>query len=86
MQYSGYNLSQLKPLVATIFECCLRARNHHAAVYEKYSNLKYKRTSAFVETAINKGFTLSFLPPLCKGIRGSRRLAVGLRGRIFWDY
>lgn len=43
-----------------ILDCCRIARKHHAAVYEKYSDRKYKRVSVFVENQIHKGFRLPF--------------------------
>ena len=57
--YSGYTLSQLKPLVTMIFDCCQDAPKHHGAVFEKYSTVKYKKASTFVEGEIAKGFKLS---------------------------
>jgi G2/mitotic-specific cyclin 3/4 len=53
-------MSQLKPLVVMITECCHEPRKHHGAVYEKYAAPKYKRASTFVEDQLSKGFTLPF--------------------------
>jgi hypothetical protein len=60
MHYSGYTMCQLEQLVATIFECCLTPRKHHAAVFNKYANAKYKRASTYVEVEISNGFVLPF--------------------------
>lgn len=60
MHYSGYTLGQLKQVVATIFECCLTPRKHHAAVFHKYANAKYKRASTFVESEVSRGYILPF--------------------------
>ncbi|RYP48955.1 hypothetical protein DL768_005227 [Monosporascus sp. mg162] len=60
VHYSGYTFSQLKPLVGMILDCCRIARKHHAAVYEKYADRKYKRVSTFVENQLQKGFRLPF--------------------------
>ncbi|PBP18107.1 hypothetical protein BUE80_DR010987 [Diplocarpon rosae] len=56
--YSGYTWTQLKPLVSMIFECCVDPLKHHAAVYEKYSDRRYKRASQFVQAEFAKGFRL----------------------------
>ena len=47
------------PMLTLILECCENPRKHHAAVYNKYCDKRYKRASAFVETEIQRGFTLS---------------------------
>ncbi|KIN05064.1 hypothetical protein OIDMADRAFT_101886 [Oidiodendron maius Zn] len=59
--YSGYTWTQLRPLVSMILECCQSPQKHHGAVYEKYTDRRYKRASSFVQTEMSKGFTL---PPL----------------------
>ena len=41
-------------------DCCRIARKHHVAVFEKYSDRRYKRAATFVETQLNKGFMLPF--------------------------
>lgn len=56
--YSGYTYSQLRPLLDLLLECCEDPRKHHAAVYNKYCDKRYKRASAFVEVEIGKNFTL----------------------------
>ena len=43
-----------------ILDCCRIARKHHAAVFEKYADRKYKRVSNFVEGQLQKGFELPF--------------------------
>ncbi|KAH6625285.1 cyclin-like protein [Boeremia exigua] len=60
VHYSGYTLSQLRQLVSCMMECCDNPQKHHAAVYEKYTDKRYKRASVFVETEIAKGFQLPF--------------------------
>ncbi|KAK0735519.1 cyclin-like protein [Apiosordaria backusii] len=61
VHYSGYTLSQLKPLINMMFECCREPRKHHSAVYDKYSSPKYKNASTFVESKMLRGVTLSYL-------------------------
>ncbi|RAL59250.1 hypothetical protein DID88_006965 [Monilinia fructigena] len=56
--YSGYTWNQLKPLVSLVIECCENARKHHAAVFEKYSDRRYKRASTYVEDQMIKGFQI----------------------------
>ena len=43
-----------------MLDCCRIARKHHAAVFEKYADRKYKRVSTFVEGQLQKGFKLPF--------------------------
>jgi G2/mitotic-specific cyclin 3/4 len=44
-----------------ILECCESPQKHHGAVFEKYSDRRFKRASNFVQTEMSKGFAL---PPL----------------------
>lgn len=60
IHYSGYTWAQLKPLVAMVLECCRSPQKHHSAVYEKYSDRRFKRSSIFVEQELAKGFKLPF--------------------------
>ncbi|KAF3031531.1 hypothetical protein E8E11_001574 [Didymella keratinophila] len=60
VHYSGYTTSQLRQLVSCIMECCDAPQKHHAAVYEKYTDKRYKRASIFVETEVAKGFQLPY--------------------------
>ncbi|KAK1831628.1 cyclin-like protein [Podospora conica] len=57
--YSGYTTTQIKPLVAMIFDCCQDGRKHHGAIFEKYSSSKFQKSSTFVEAEINAGFKLN---------------------------
>lgn len=41
-----------------MLECCENPLKHHAAVYEKYSDRRYKRASQFVQAEMVKGFRL----------------------------
>ncbi|KAK3994686.1 cyclin-like protein [Cladorrhinum sp. PSN332] len=61
VHYSGYTLSQLKPLINMMYECCRDARKHHSAVFDKYSSPKYKNASTFIENKILNGMTLARL-------------------------
>jgi hypothetical protein len=58
IHYSQYTWSQLYDLVAKIVECCQNPQKHHLAVYEKYTEKKYKRASLYVEAEIANGFKL----------------------------
>lgn len=60
VHYSGYTLNQLRQLVSIMLECCENPQKHHAAVYEKYTDKRYKRAAIFVATEISKGFQLPF--------------------------
>jgi G2/mitotic-specific cyclin 3/4 len=44
-----------------ILECCENPFKHHAAVFEKYSDRRYKRAALFVRDEIDRGFTLPSL-------------------------
>jgi hypothetical protein len=59
--YSGYTWTQLRSLVSMIMECCENPQKHHSAVFEKYSDRRYKRASLFVQAEMDKGFTLPSL-------------------------
>ncbi|KAF1945877.1 hypothetical protein EJ02DRAFT_441427 [Clathrospora elynae] len=61
VHYSGYTLTQLRQLISVILECCDNPQKHHAAVYEKYQDKRYKRASIFVEAEVAKGFSLPFV-------------------------
>ncbi|KAI0550754.1 hypothetical protein F4679DRAFT_541302 [Xylaria curta] len=61
VHYSGYTYDQLKPLVAMLLDCCRHARKHHGAIFEKYSDKRYRHASTYVEEAIIvRGYTLPF--------------------------
>ncbi|KAI0911164.1 cyclin-like protein [Ustulina deusta] len=60
VHYSGYTYQQLKPLVAMLLDCCRHARKHHSAVFEKYSDKRYRHASTYVEDEIMRGYTLPF--------------------------
>ncbi|KAK8136390.1 Cyclin [Apiospora sp. TS-2023a] len=59
--YSGYTFNQMKPIVAMMLDCCRIATRHHAAVFEKYSDKRYKRAATYVHNEIRNGFVLPFL-------------------------
>ncbi|KAE8352864.1 cyclin-like protein [Aspergillus coremiiformis] len=58
VHYAGYTYSQLHPLISLMVECCEIPRKHHAAIYEKYTDKRFKRASLFVEAEMRKGFSL----------------------------
>ncbi|KAI1126068.1 hypothetical protein F5Y10DRAFT_245790 [Nemania abortiva] len=60
VHYSGYTYHQLKPLVTILLDCCRHARKHHSAVFEKYSDKRYRQASTYVEDEIMRGYTLPF--------------------------
>lgn len=43
-------------------DCCRNPTVHHLAVFDKYSDRRYKRASKFVQTEMEKGFLLPSLP------------------------
>ncbi len=56
--YSNYTWSQLRQLLSAILECCEDPHKHHSAVYDKYTDKRYKRASLFVATKLSAGFRL----------------------------
>ena len=56
--YSNYTYSQIRQLLAVMVECCETPDVHHAAVYNKYTDRRFKRASLFVQNEIKKGFKL----------------------------
>ncbi|EAW14473.1 cyclin family protein [Aspergillus clavatus NRRL 1] len=58
VHYAEYTYSQLFPLVSLMLECCEIPRKHHCAIYEKYTDKRFKRASLFAEAEIKKGFRL----------------------------
>ncbi|KAF4551168.1 G2/mitotic-specific cyclin-4-like protein [Elsinoe fawcettii] len=61
--YSNYTYAQLRPLTAVMVECCEDPNKHHAAVFAKYQDKRYKKASFFVQTEMQAGFCLQPLPP-----------------------
>ncbi|KAJ5690586.1 G2/mitotic-specific cyclin-4 [Penicillium macrosclerotiorum] len=57
--YSGYLYDQLIPVMSTMLECCEDPQRHHQAIYEKYSDRRFKRASLYVEAEMKRGFNLS---------------------------
>ncbi|OBA23022.1 A/B/D/E cyclin [Metschnikowia bicuspidata var. bicuspidata NRRL YB-4993] len=47
--YSGYTEEQLKPLARVFMDICTNAETSHKAIYEKYQERKYRRSSLFVQ-------------------------------------
>ncbi|KAL0635505.1 B-type cyclin [Maublancomyces gigas] len=52
--YSGYTAVQLESLIHTLVECCENPKNHHGAVYDKFSDRRYKRASLYVQNWMNR--------------------------------
>lgn len=64
-----------------ITECCESPQKHHGAVYEKYTDRRYKRASIFVQTEMDKGFAL---PPV-KAYRQSLPSPDGAHAHLPYD-
>ncbi|MCJ1481573.1 hypothetical protein MMC06_001732 [Schaereria dolodes] len=56
--YSNYTYAQLYNLVLLVLESCENPQKHHAAIFDKYSDKRYKRASLYVENEVRKGFKL----------------------------
>ncbi|KAL7925324.1 cyclin-like protein [Trichoderma austrokoningii] len=72
VHYSGYTWSQLKPLVTMLIECCENPLKHHAAVYEKYREKRFKEASVQVQHALDAGFTLPHYTTPVRRLRPAR--------------
>jgi len=48
--------------VSLILECCENPQKHHSAIFEKYTDKRFKRASLFVEAEMKKGFRLPETP------------------------
>lgn len=64
VHYSGYVYDQLKPLITTMLECCRNPRVHHPAIFDKYTQQKFKCSSIFAERQLLGGFTLNTRYPV----------------------
>ncbi|KAL9016803.1 MAG: hypothetical protein Q9185_005847 [Variospora sp. 1 TL-2023] len=56
--YSNYTYAQLYNLMVLMVECCEDPRKHHAAIFDKYTDKRYKRASLFSETEMRRGFQI----------------------------
>ncbi|OUM54609.1 hypothetical protein BVG19_g4020 [[Candida] boidinii] len=54
--YSGYTESQLEPLADVLIDCCIDYKNHHKAIFDKYSERRFKRSSVFVQDFIKSAY------------------------------
>jgi hypothetical protein len=57
--YSNYTYSQLYSIVLLMAECCEAPHRHHAAIFDKYSDKRFKRASNFVESEMKRGFRVA---------------------------
>lgn len=62
--YSNYTWSQLRQLLAAILECCEDPQKHHSAVFDKYTDKRYKRASHYVAGKLAAGFRLPIDNPM----------------------
>lgn len=60
--YSNYTYRQLHRVLKGIHSCCIAAQKHHSAVFDKYTDKRYKRASTFVFAEMEKGFQVPGLP------------------------
>lgn len=58
VHYSGYTLNQLRSVMNVMLECCETPTKHHQAIYNKYTDKRYKSASLFVEAEVQRGFVL----------------------------
>lgn len=52
--YSGYTELQLKPLAEVLIKLCEKPESHHKAIFEKYQERRYKKSSTFVQEFLNQ--------------------------------
>lgn len=60
--YSNYTYRQLHRVLKGIHSCCIEAQKHHNAVFDKYTDKRYKRASTFVFAEMEKGFQVPGIP------------------------
>lgn len=41
-----------------MLECCDKPHEHHAVIYDKYADRKFKEAALLVQQALSNGFTL----------------------------
>jgi len=51
-----------------MLSCCEDPQKHHAAVFDKYGDKRFKRASFYVQSEMAKGFSL---PPLARSSNAS---------------
>lgn len=51
-----------------MLSCCEDPQKHHAAIFEKYGDKRFKRASFYVQSEMAKGF---ILPPLARPSNGA---------------
>ena len=56
--YANYTYTQLFNLILLMVECCEDARKHHCAIFDKYTDKRYKRASQFAEAEMKRGFQI----------------------------
>lgn len=54
--WSGYTWADINSVVFRILECCQSHHISHTAVYEKYSDCRFRHAAAFVEEQMNTVF------------------------------
>ena len=47
--YSGYTETQLRPLAEVLLQNCRNAETNHKAIFDKYLERRYRRSSTFVQ-------------------------------------
>ncbi|KAG7748441.1 hypothetical protein KL912_002346 [Ogataea haglerorum] len=47
--YSGYSEAQLRPLADVLIDNCIDYKNNHKAIFDKYSERRFKRSAIFVQ-------------------------------------
>lgn len=47
--------------MSLIVKCCKNPQKHHAAIYDKYIDKKYKRAALFVEGEVGRGFEVPWV-------------------------
>ena len=56
--YANYTYTQIFNLILLMVECCEDARKHHCAIFDKYTDKRYKRASQFAEAEMKRGFQI----------------------------
>ncbi|KAH3665677.1 hypothetical protein OGAPHI_003865 [Ogataea philodendri] len=52
--YSGYSETQLRPLADVLIDNCIDYKNNHKAIFDKYSERRFKRSAVFVQECLRE--------------------------------
>ena len=63
-----------------MFECCENPQSHHAAIFDKYTDKRYKRASQYAQGEIRNGFQIPDV-----AVNNSRLVISYYNDETFWE-